>query len=71
MARGMYAPGIAVDPRPWNNFSSSHVKYIHPRYILENDNVTLQGITSLHAYFCVTNPAVNIYDTKERGSDVI
>ena len=63
MGRGLYTFFTALDP--WTNFSSRHIKYMHPRYILENDNVTLQGITETHAFFCVTDPAKDIYNMKE------
>ena len=42
-----------------------HEKYVHPKYILEHDNVTLQGITQTHAFFCVSEPNVNVYDTSK------
>ena len=42
-----------------------HEKYVHPKYILEHDNVTLQGITQTHAFFCVSEPDVNVYDTSK------
>ena len=41
-----------------------HEKYVHPRYILEHDNVTLMGVTPTHAFFCVSDPGFDIYETK-------
>ncbi len=37
---------------------------MHPRYALENDNVTLMGVTATQAYFCVSDPDFNVYETK-------
>jgi hypothetical protein len=46
------------------HYSSRHIQYVHPRYILENDNVIIQGVTATHAFLCVTDTAVDVYDTK-------
>ena len=40
------------------NFFWKHNRYLNPNFILENDNVTLNGMTSTHAYFCVATADV-------------
>ncbi len=46
------------------NFFYKHVKNVDPEWILRHDNVTLHGITDKCAFFCVSNPKVNVYETK-------
>ena len=46
------------------NFVWRHEKYVHPRFILEHDNVSLMGITPTHAFFCVSEPGFDVYQTK-------
>ena len=36
------------------HFGWRHVKYVHPRHILENDDATLMGVNETHSFFCVT-----------------
>ncbi len=48
------------------NFLYKHEKYVSPKYILEHKNVTLFTMDTTHAYFCVSDPDVDIYDTKKR-----
>ena len=47
---------LPVNPRQLRNFVWRHEKYVHPRYILERDNVSLMGVTPTHAFFCVSDP---------------
>ena len=42
------------------NYVWRHNKYVHPRYVLEHDNITLMGVTPTHAYFCVSDPKVDL-----------
>ena len=41
-----------------------HVRYLHPRYVLEHDNITLMGLTPTHAFFCVSDPEVDVRNIK-------
>ena len=41
-----------------------HERYLHPRYVLEHDNITLMGLTPTHAFFCVTDPGVDVRNIK-------
>ena len=41
-----------------------HKRYLHPRFVLEHDNITLMGLTPTHAFFCVTDPGVDVRDIK-------
>jgi hypothetical protein len=49
-----------------NHFLLRHECYVHPNYVLEHDNITLHGITPTHAFFCVSEPNVNLCHTKVR-----
>ncbi len=44
------------------NFLWTHEKYVHPKYILENKNVTLYMMDEDNAYFCVSDPDVDVYN---------
>ena len=59
MGRGSYT---IVMNHQLHHYCLKHEKYVHPRYILEHDNITLQGMTPSHAFFCVSEPEVNVYD---------
>lgn len=51
-----------------DNFFYRHVKYVNPRHVLKADNITLQGITPTHAFFCVTPPGdskTGVYETEK------
>ena len=61
MGRGAYS--LIINHQLYN-FVWRHEKYVHPRYILEHDNITLMGITPTHAFFCVSDPGFDIYETK-------
>ncbi len=61
LGRGCYTH---VMNQQLHHYALKHEKYVHPRYILEHDNITLQGVTPTHAFFCVSDPDVNVYDTK-------
>jgi hypothetical protein len=63
--RGAYT--IVENHQP-NHFLLRHERYVHPNYILEHDNITLHGVTPTQAFFCVSDPSVNLYDTKVRQS---
>lgn len=47
-----------------DNFFYVHEEYVDPKYILDNDNVTLQSVTDKHAVFCVSDPEFNVFETK-------
>ena len=47
-----------------HNFCCKHEEYVHPRYVLEHDNITLFGVTDTHAFFCVSKPDFNVYETR-------
>ncbi len=47
------------------NFLWTHEKYVNPKYILENKNVTLYMMDHKNAYFCVSDPDVDVYDMKK------
>jgi hypothetical protein len=38
-----------------------HVDWVDTSFVLSNDNVTLLGVNKTHAWFCVTDPAVDVY----------
>ena len=61
LGRGTYNVGSA---HQLHNFVWRHEAYVHPRYVLEHDNMTLMGITPTHAFFCVSDPDVDVYDIK-------
>ena len=61
MGRGAYSVGMA---HQLHNFVWHHERYVHPRYVLEHDNITLMGITPSHAFFCVSEPDLDVYDMK-------
>ena len=61
MGRGAYSIGT---PHQLHNFLWRHEKYVHPRYVLEHDNITLMGVTPSHAFFCVSDPDVDVYNMK-------
>ena len=46
------------------NFCWWHEKYINPNYVLEYDNITLMGLTPTRAYFCVSDPNVDVTNSK-------
>lgn len=43
-----------------SNFAWKHNSYTHPNFVLEHDHVTLYGLTPTHAFFCVSDPAIDI-----------
>ena len=47
-----------------NNYVWRHKRYVHPRYVLEHDNITLMGITPTHAFFCVSDSKVDVRNIK-------
>ena len=61
MARGTYSVLLI---KQLYNFVWYHERYVHPRYVLEHDNITLMGITPTHAFFCVSDPEVDVLDTQ-------
>ncbi len=46
------------------HFLYIHEKYIDPRYVLKHAYVTLLTVEKDCAIFCVSDPGVNVYDTK-------
>ena len=59
--RGAYSIGSA---HQLHNFVWRHERYVHPRHVLEGDNITLMGITPAHAFFCVSEDDVDVYDMR-------
>ena len=47
-----------------DNYFYRHVKYVHPRHVLKADNITLQGVTPTHAFFCVS-AKTDVYATEK------
>ncbi len=47
-----------------DNFLYKHEAYLHPNFVLKNKNVTMFILDKEHAAFCVTDPDVDVYDTK-------
>ncbi len=54
---------IEVTTHSSKNFLYVHEKYVSPRYVLENKNVSLFTLDKTHVYFCVSDPDVDVYDT--------
>ena len=46
------------------NFLYLHDSYIHPRYVLENENVILRNVTRDSAIFLVSDKNISAYDNK-------
>ena len=61
LGRGTYSP---LQPHQLNNFVWRHEKYVHPKYVLNHDNITLMSVTPSHVFFCVSDQHVDIFDTK-------
>ena len=40
-------------------------RYVHPRYVLEHQHVTLLAVEQSYALFCVTTPGVDIHDSAQ------
>lgn len=59
--RAHYSPATLHGPV---NFLYTHQKYVHPREVLKSDNITLHGVNSTHAWFCVSPPNIDVYDLK-------
>ncbi len=53
---------VDMIPHGLINFLYVHEKYLDPKYILENKNVTLYFMDKETVTFCVTDPAVDVYD---------
>ena len=63
VARGTYSVLLI---HQLHHFVWYHEKYVHPRYVLEHDNITLMGVTPTHAFFCVSDPKFDVLDTQAR-----
>ena len=61
LGRGLYSP---LQPYQLHNFVWQHEKYVHPSYVLDQDNITLMGVTPSHVFFCVSDPHFDVYKTK-------
>lgn len=44
-----------------DNYMTIHEDWIDTEYVLANNSVTLQGVSSTHAWFCVPDPSVDVY----------
>ena len=40
-----------------------HIDWVDTSFVLSNDNVTLLGVNQTHAWFCVTDPSVDVYSS--------
>ena len=56
---------IDLIPHSLWNFLYTHEKYVSPRFILENKHVTLFTAGKECVVFCVSDPEVDVYDTKK------
>ena len=63
MGRGAYS---LIINHQLHNFVWRHESYVHPKHVLEYDNITLMGVTQTHAFFCVSEQNFDIYETKAR-----
>ena len=63
MGRAQLSP-VPSQLCPWTHFIILHRLYVEPRYVLKRDNVTLQGITKTHAFFCVSSKGEDVQDIK-------
>ncbi len=54
---------VDIIPSTLYNFLYTHEKYVSPKYILENKNVTLFSFDGDQVIFCETDEDVNIYNT--------
>ena len=61
-ARGAYSVGTFHSPK---NFLYTHKSYFHPNEVLSKDNITLQGVVSKNAWFCVTEEIVDVNDVSK------
>ena len=59
--RGAYSP---LQPHQLDNFVWRHEKYVHPKYVLDHDNITLMSVTPTHVFFCVSDQNLDVLDTK-------
>ena len=55
---------VLIQPK---NYVWKHKKYVHPKYVLEHDNITLMGLTPSHAFFCVSDSKVDLTNIKVRA----
>ena len=46
-----------------DHYMTIHEDWVDTEYVLANNNVTLQGVNKTHAWFCVTDPTVDVYST--------
>ena len=61
LGRGAYSP---LQPHQLNNFVWHHEKYVHPKYVIDHDNITLMSVTPTHVFFCVSDQTLDVLDTK-------
>jgi len=40
-----------------------HSDWVDTAFVLSSDHMTLQGVTKTHAFFCVTQPSVDVYSS--------
>ena len=46
-----------------DNYKTIHSDWVDTLFVLSNKNVTLLGVNQTHAWFCVTDPAVDVYSS--------
>ena len=63
--------GFFQDVQLYKNFLWKHNRYLHPKYILENDHVTLYGFSKTEVFFCITDPNVDIYNNEIFGFPIV
>ena len=60
LARGTISIVVNHDK---SNFLYVHEKYVHPRIILQNDNIVLKGVNTEYAIFCVSDGVCTLDST--------
>ena len=67
LGRGAYS---LIQPQQLNNFVWRHEQYVHPKYVIEHDNITLMGVTPKQVFFCISDSDIDVYDTKVTPADL-
>ena len=68
VARGTYSVLLI---HQLHHFVWYHEKYVHPRYVLQHDNITLMGVTPTHVFFCVSDRKFDVLDIKASYETVV
>ena len=46
-----------------DNYMYMHSAWVDTAFVLSSEHVTLQGVNKTHAFFCVTQPSVDVYSS--------